>query len=494
MEGPRQATLVCVLCSRLVDQSAILSLSLLQFLASFLSLPGPLLPAKVCAACHLGARDCLRFQDSCLRSLRKLERRLERTEVCPAMLLGRAPEEAAGVQSALREAVLATPVEVERAERRLRREAAAALGLPGLVGEEASVQVRRGERRAAEVALRAHRRAAQAEQQDMGAGQAEAVLAVDPYPAEGLVRGGRCEVQEGEESELEVFPSFGPYQCEICQAIIDTKQEFVRHIKALHRGQVDEAVLLALQSDLKKRRRKERKRSKYNERKLTTTWVCVDTTGTVEQKKKVKRRRTKQSNCSHSDTEYLPKKKKAVVHEVKQITSYLPKKKKAVVPTVKTISSKLLDKCKSIEPDIWCQMPGAKSLLPENTPVSKKKADSRVERPSRHVAELLGTDDTIATLEDSVATASDTTFNFKASIAKRYEAEQSCEERDSISKQLSTRDPLDLYTEVAGPPPEDKDCLLRSSFDRLTSEMGRLHGAAGSSTPWREMHDTFFGP
>jgi hypothetical protein len=196
----------------------------------------------------------------------------------------------------------------------------------------------------------------------------------------------------------------------------------------------------------------------------------------VKQKKKVKRRKRRQSNSS--DLEYRPKKKKGVL---------LDKKRKAVVPEEKQIESKLLDKC------YWSQMPGAKSLLPENIPVSKKKAPD-VERPSQSVTKLLGTDVTTTTTEDSAATASDTTFNFKASIAKRYEAEQSCEERDSIPKQLSSGFPLDLYTEVAGPPPEDKDCLLRSSFDRLTSEMARLHGAAGSSTPWREMHDTFFGP
>jgi hypothetical protein len=35
----------------------------------------------------------------------------------------------------------------------------------------------------------------------------------------------------------------GPYQCEICQQITDTKQEFVTHIKSLHKDMVDEQVL-----------------------------------------------------------------------------------------------------------------------------------------------------------------------------------------------------------------------------------------------------------
>ena len=35
----------------------------------------------------------------------------------------------------------------------------------------------------------------------------------------------------------------GPYQCEICQEITDTKQQFVQHIKSLHKDMVDEQVL-----------------------------------------------------------------------------------------------------------------------------------------------------------------------------------------------------------------------------------------------------------
>jgi len=60
-----------------------------------------------------------------------------------------------------------------------------------------------------------------------------------------------------DDGEEEIFPSLGPYQCEICQEITDTKQEFVAHIKALHKDMVDEAVLRSLESDLKKRKKKE---------------------------------------------------------------------------------------------------------------------------------------------------------------------------------------------------------------------------------------------
>lgn len=58
--------------------------------------------------------------------------------------------------------------------------------------------------------------------------------------------------KEDEEDDEEIFPSIGPYQCEICQNITNTKQEFVDHIKKFHRNVVDEGVLVSLENDLKK--------------------------------------------------------------------------------------------------------------------------------------------------------------------------------------------------------------------------------------------------
>merc|ERR1719219_2007030 len=85
----------------------------------------------------------------------------------------------------------------------------------------------------------------------------------------------------------EVFPSVGPYQCEICQDITNTKQDFVDHIKAKHRSRIDPAVLRTLESDLRKRKKKLLKKSgKF-----------------PAQKKKSKGR--KKSLESDSDEEYL---------------------------------------------------------------------------------------------------------------------------------------------------------------------------------------------
>ena len=56
--------------------------------------------------------------------------------------------------------------------------------------------------------------------------------------------------------EEEAFSSVGPYQCEICQIITDTKVEFVEHIEGKHADVVDEEVLLSLKSDIRKSNKK----------------------------------------------------------------------------------------------------------------------------------------------------------------------------------------------------------------------------------------------
>ena len=51
------------------------------------------------------------------------------------------------------------------------------------------------------------------------------------------------------------------FQCEICQKITDTKQDFVDHIKKFHINVVDGEVLKSLESDLKKSRKKAAKQA-----------------------------------------------------------------------------------------------------------------------------------------------------------------------------------------------------------------------------------------
>ena len=77
---------------------------------------------------------------------------------------------------------------------------------------------------------------------------------VKPAAAEPIVE----EIEDDDDDMEEVFPTIGPYQCEICQVITDTKAEFVAHIKAKHRGIVDEDVLRSLESDIRKAKKKEK--------------------------------------------------------------------------------------------------------------------------------------------------------------------------------------------------------------------------------------------
>lgn len=71
------------------------------------------------------------------------------------------------------------------------------------------------------------------------------------------------EIDEDDDAdEEEIFPSIGPYQCEICQDITNTKQEFVDHIKRLHRNIVDEEVLKSLENDLKKSKKAQERKAK----------------------------------------------------------------------------------------------------------------------------------------------------------------------------------------------------------------------------------------
>ena len=57
--------------------------------------------------------------------------------------------------------------------------------------------------------------------------------------------------------EEEAFPSVGPYECEICRAIIEMKENFVYHIRKYHGDIVDGEVLKSLDRDLLIRKKKE---------------------------------------------------------------------------------------------------------------------------------------------------------------------------------------------------------------------------------------------
>ena len=63
--------------------------------------------------------------------------------------------------------------------------------------------------------------------------------------------------------EEEIFNPVGPYQCEICQAISEMKEDFVYHIKKYHGHIVDKEVLESLDRDLLIRKKKKLMQNSY---------------------------------------------------------------------------------------------------------------------------------------------------------------------------------------------------------------------------------------
>jgi len=126
------------------------------------------------------------------------------------------------------------------------------------------------------------------------------------------------DVDDGDE---EIFPSLGPYQCEICQEITDTKQEFVAHIKALHKDMVDEAVLRSLESDLKKRKKKElaaspdAKKTVKPFKKIVNYKMPPDSPPPpkLNEKLKPRPRPVKRYTEVESDDEYMPSKNRKII-------------------------------------------------------------------------------------------------------------------------------------------------------------------------------------
>lgn len=58
--------------------------------------------------------------------------------------------------------------------------------------------------------------------------------------------------------EEETFPATGPYQCELCDVICETKEDFLNDIKTKHVNEIDADVLDALEKDIKIRAAKRR--------------------------------------------------------------------------------------------------------------------------------------------------------------------------------------------------------------------------------------------
>ena len=196
---------VCGFCSQLTDEVETMSRGLISFLERFLGLPAARLPTKLCPDCLKRAINARKFQDKCLKAFDKLEK----NGIRGGMVWGR---------------------EVE------------SLGTGGL---EYNRRLH-GPLKFPLISLTATDRA-----------MAEAHLKTSAR-RERLAKRRKENLQPQSDSDesQEVFPAVGPFQCEMCQEISGTKQDFVNHIKANHRDFIDPEVLGSLESDLKIREKK----------------------------------------------------------------------------------------------------------------------------------------------------------------------------------------------------------------------------------------------
>eukprot|EP00096_Caligus_rogercresseyi_P012695 TRINITY_DN5407_c0_g1_i1.p1 TRINITY_DN5407_c0_g1~~TRINITY_DN5407_c0_g1_i1.p1 ORF type:complete len:441 (-),score=177.94 TRINITY_DN5407_c0_g1_i1:376-1698(-) len=199
---------VCGLCAQIADTSVDMNEDVLGFLSEFFSVDPSQVPSTACSDCFSCALDTKRFKEATLKAMEKTQK------ISPSLVLGSScassplprPKESLQVRIPLTERVVA--------DRKFKAE-----GCTYPKSNKAPPRKR----------------------------PSSAAAASETPP------------RKKERDDLdcpEVFPSVGPYQCEICFIITDTKHEFVSHIKDNHRHVVDDEVLDNLELDLKKVERK----------------------------------------------------------------------------------------------------------------------------------------------------------------------------------------------------------------------------------------------
>lgn len=301
MAEQEEAFKVCGLCSQLVDEAVKLSDPLVSFLISFLGVSGTVLPTKICTECYTGVLESKKFKEKCLRTVDKLKK----TQLSASMILGRSDEDVKVMKQKFKDGdtlppttLPQTPQTLKKASpitsksskkkhnqigRRMgRRQPSGTPSVEEVVdqvivnhGSEietipCSIVISEKEREAADQMLEKSRSGRVLKKNfdkmereispvnkrtPRQRGMRTNKINEEPTPLPAVEAIEEESNMEGDDEEI--FPSMGPYQCEICQEITDTKQEFVSHIKALHKDMVDEAVLRSLESDLKKRKKKE---------------------------------------------------------------------------------------------------------------------------------------------------------------------------------------------------------------------------------------------
>ena len=283
---------VCLFCSRLTDETETLNLALLKFLQDYLGLPFTNLPRRVCPDCHRRTINAKKFKEKCHLAFEKLKK----NHIGGEMVWGRSESESREVEEMLGDNKASNGLDYDR-------KLHGPLIFPRInltANDRALAEAHMERSKSGRIIKRKFESLDESWDRDTGKKvkvEPDQVTAPsDPGPEE-------CD---------EVFPSVGPYQCEICQNITDTKQDFVNHIKAKHRSMIDPSVLRILESDLRKRIQKEKMKGKYPAtRKKQKTKKKYSLSDSDEEFGKVERKQKSGRKIEYVDEEGNPLPKSA---------------------------------------------------------------------------------------------------------------------------------------------------------------------------------------
>ena len=304
---------VCLFCSQLTDEADRLSPELLQFLQTYLAVPPSRLPLRACSDCHRRSINARKFKEKCHRAFDKLEK----NGITGGMVWGRSQQERREVGQILSSCLEWTGPSVGL---EYDRDVHGPLMFPRITltaTDRALAEAHMEKSKSGRIIKRKYESLDENWDPDV-----DMVKSVKSEPAPAVSRAPSKPVkpqpQPESEAELsdcgEVFPSVGPYQCEICQNITNTKQEFVDHIKAKHRSMIDPAVLRTLESDLRKRKKKMlQKRGKFSapKKKAKTKSKIVDSDSDEEFSIGTRKYKSSSKNIKYIDEDGNPLPKSA---------------------------------------------------------------------------------------------------------------------------------------------------------------------------------------
>ena len=238
---------MCGFCSSLVSPQAVNNLDgdLIRFVEDFLDDDD--IPSQSCMDCYQSAYNAKRFRDQCKRTFEKLEA----TNISHSMVIGKSSSRRKPKWKPKQGQVNISVDEKNLADAACYHTSNGSLSykkrksfVDSLLEEHQPLRKKRKK-------------------------QPPKYIEVEETDTE--VEVDDEEVEEEEEEAIEpineIFPSIGPYQCEICQNITHTKKEFVAHIKRYHIREVDESILKSLETDLDpKKKNKNNKKSNKNKK------------------------------------------------------------------------------------------------------------------------------------------------------------------------------------------------------------------------------------